>query len=119
MCYVNAEEVSLSMSEWNALFPDGFPACYTDTDGMIDIEAYLPNIAKALVNDFKRWATSRNAERAQRLDSCRITGVFPLLDALKRAHSEVVNAPDCQSGGPGSIPGGPDQITGGLHARST
>lgn len=91
MCYTNAEEVSISMAQWNELFPDGFPVCYIDTDGPIDIKASLPNIEKGCVRDFRQWATTKNAERAARLASCRITGVFPLLNALKTTSSDGAN----------------------------
>jgi len=84
VCYANAEVPILSMREWCSLFPNGLPASYTDIDGEIDIQACLPNIERGCVREFKLWATTRNAERAQRLASCPIRGVFPLLDALKR-----------------------------------
>ncbi len=83
MCFVNANEVSLSIKEWRALFPHGFPLCYTDTDSWIDIPRSLPNIAKAKESEFTQWATTRNAERAQRHASCPTNGVFPLFDALR------------------------------------
>lgn len=84
MCIANASEVHLSLKEWLALFPNGLPSCYTDTDSEISIETSLPHIAKAQEKDFKQWATSRNAEVAERRASCRTTGVFPLLSALRR-----------------------------------
>lgn len=84
MCFENAEEIRLSIPQWNELFPNGLCDCYIATAGMIDIEASLPSIRRESVNDFKQWATSKNAEAAARRASCQIRGVFPLLDASKR-----------------------------------
>lgn len=82
MCIANAEEVALNIGGWAELFPHGFPDCYMYTDSPIDIEAWLPNIERGCVRAFKQWATSKNAERAQRPVSCHPSGVFPLLNAI-------------------------------------
>ena len=82
MCFVNAAEITLDIRGWNELFPLGLPEFYTDTDSLIDIKASLPNIEKGCVKAFTQWATTRNAEIAQRRASYRTTGHFPLLNAL-------------------------------------
>jgi len=78
------------MAGWNELFPNGFPAFYTDTDLLIDIERSLPLIARASAADFRQWATTKNAEIAERVASCRTTGVFPQLNALKKENENGV-----------------------------
>lgn len=82
MCFVNAEEIALSLADWRELFPNGFPGCYTCIDTPTDIEAWLPNIARAYVKDFTQWAMSRNAEIAAQIGSCQPTGIFPRLNAM-------------------------------------
>ncbi len=73
----------MTLRGWSEIFPDGVPACCTAIDGLIDVEALLPNIAKGQESAFRRWATSRNAEIVEKRGSCRPMGRFPQLDALK------------------------------------
>lgn len=90
MCFVNAEEITLTLRGWMEIFSNGLPACYTGTDGLINIEAWLPLIAREKESAFRQWAMSRNAEIAQRFDSSRTTRIFPPLNAMLNNSNESI-----------------------------
>lgn len=85
MCYSNADEIALTIKEWNALFPDGLPNSYIFMNSLIGIGILLPIIKKESVKEFMQWATTKNAEFALQRASCPIEGNFPLLNASRNS----------------------------------